>query len=202
MSLVRFYILILSLLFPSILFAQYNWKLEKNKEGIKVYTSDIAHSSFKAVKVECTFSGTYSKLISILTNVNAFHEWIYNNKSVKLLKQNSPLDFIYYSETHMPFPLSNRDLVIHMKIRTDSLPKFLYITGNLVTDMVPEIPTRVRVPRYVANWRVTMPSAGTLQINYILEIDPGGSLPAWAANIFAEKGPFGTFLKLSERLRR
>ncbi len=202
MSRLSFNIILFLTLLPALSFAQYNWKLEKSNNTIKVYTSDIAHSSFKAVKVECTFNGTYTKLISILSNVNAFHEWIYNNKSVKLLKQNSPLDFIYYSETHMPFPLSNRDLVIHMKIRTDSLPKFLYISGNLVTDMVPEIPMRVRVPRYVANWKVTMPSASTVQINYILEIDPGGTLPAWAANIFAEKGPFATFTKLEERMRK
>ena len=52
-----------------------------------------------------------------------------------------------------------------------------------------------------ANWKVTMPTASTIQINYILEIDPGGTLPAWAANIFAEKGPFATFTKLGERLR-
>ena len=187
---------------PAISNSQYNWKLEKDKDGIKVYTSDVANSSFKVVKVECVFTGTYAKLISILSNVSRFDEWIYKNKTSKVIKQNSPLDFIYYSETHMPFPLSNRDVVIHMKLRTDSLPKFLSISGSLVTDMVPEIPTRVRVPRYNASWKVTMPNATTLKINYILEIDPGGALPAWAANIFAEKGPFETFNKLGELLRK
>ncbi len=198
----RPYLILLALLIPSLSFAQYNWKVEKDKDGIKIYTSDVPGSSFKAVKVDCTFSGTYAKLIAILTNVASFNEWIYNNKTSKLLKQNSPLDFIYYSETHMPFPLSNRDLVVRMKFNTDSLPKFLSINGSAVKDMVPEIPTRVRVTRYAANWRVTMPTPNTIHINYIIEIDPGGTLPAWAANIFAEKGPFGTFSKLSERLRR
>ena len=72
---------------PAISYSQYNWKLEKDKDGIKVYTSDVANSSFKIVKVECLFSGTYAKLISILSNVSQFDEWIYKNKTSKVIKR-------------------------------------------------------------------------------------------------------------------
>ena len=188
------------LLIPSS--AQYNWKLEKQKDGISVYLSDVQGSSFKAVKVECTLTGTYAKLISLLTNVSQFSKWIYNNKSSKLLKQNTPLDFIYYSETHMPWPLSNRDAVIHLQIKTDSLPRFLSITGNGEPDLFPRMISRVRVPHYKANWKVTMPTAKTIQISYLLEIDPGGSIPAWIANSFADKGPYGTFSNIAEQLKK
>ncbi len=188
------------LLIPSS--AQYNWKLEKQKDGISVYLSDVQGSSFKAVKVECTLTGTYAKLISLLTNVSQFSKWIYNNKSSNLLKQNTPLDFIYYSETHMPWPLSNRDAVIHLQIKTDSLPRFLSITGNGEPDLFPRMISRVRVPHYKANWKVTMPTAKTIQISYLLEIDPGGSIPAWIANSFADKGPYGTFSNIAEQLKK
>ncbi len=182
--------------------AQYNWKLEKQKNGISVYLSDVAGSDFKAVKVECTLTGTFAKLIALLTNVSKFNTWIYNNKTSNLLKQNSPLDFIYYSETRMPWPLSNRDVIIHLQIKTDSLPRFLTIRGEDEPDFLPKIMTRVRVPHYKANWKVTMPTANTIRINYLLEIDPGGSIPAWIANSFADKGPFGTFSNLAEQLKK
>jgi hypothetical protein len=180
--------------------AQYNWKLEKEKNGIKIFISEIPNSSFKAVKVECTIKGTYNKLISLLTDVKGFEDWIYNNKRSVLIKKNSPLDFIYYSETHMPWPISNRDAVIHLRIRTDSLPKFLFITGDSEPGLLPEVPARVRVPYYTARWKVTMPAAGTLRIFYTVEFDPGGNIPAWAANMFADKGPYGSFSKLAEKL--
>ena len=180
--------------------AQYNWKLEKQKDGISVYLSDVTGSSFKAVKVECTFPGNYAKLIALLTNVSQFTKWIYNNRTSSLLKQNAPLDFIYYSETHLPWPLSNRDAIIHMQIKTDSLPRFLTITGRGEPDFLPPIITRVRVPHYKANWKVTMPTANSIQISYLLEIDPGGSIPAWIANSFADKGPFETFSNIAEQM--
>lgn len=183
-------------------FAQYNWKLEKQKNGISVFLSDVANSSFKAVKVECTLTGTYAKLIALLTNVSNLSTWIYNNKSSRMLQKNSPLDYIYHSETYMPWPLSNRDAVIHFRIKTDSLPKFLSISGSGEPKFTPNISGKVRVPHYKASWKVTMPTSKTIQISYFLEIDPGGSIPAWLANSFAEKGPYGTFSNLAEQLKK
>lgn len=181
--------------------AQYNWKLSKSKNGINVYTSDVGNSSFKAVKVDCTLPGNYNKLISLLTHVEGFSSWIYNNKRSQLLKKNSQYDFIYYSETSMPFPFDNRDVVIRMQIRTDSLPRFLTIQGSNQKDYLPEVPGRERIPHYKASWKVTMPTASTIHISYLLEVDPGGRLPAWLANSFADKGPYHTFYNLSEKLR-
>jgi START domain len=181
--------------------AQFNWELEKQKNGISIYLSDMPGSVYKAVKVECTLTGTYAKLVALLTNVSQFNKWIYNTKASWIVKQKTPLDFIYYSETHMPWPLSNRDAIIHMKIKTDSLPRFLIISGTGEPDLFPHIFTKVRVSYYKASWKVTMPTTKTIQISYILEIDPGGDIPAWIANSFADKGPFGTFTNLAERLK-
>lgn len=182
--------------------AQYNWKPGKSKNGISVYTSDVAGSSFKAVKVDCTLTGTFTKLISILSNVADFSDWIYNNKTSKLLKSYSPHDFLYYSETSMPFPFNNRDVIIRMQLNTDSLPKFMTINGYNVDGVITEIPGRERIPHYSASWKVTMPTSNTLHITYILEVDPGGNLPAWLANSFIEKGPYGTFSNLADRLKK
>ena len=182
--------------------AQYNWKLEKQKNGISVYLSDVANSSFKAVKVECTLTGTYTKLIAVLTNIANLSNWIYNNKFSKILQKISPLEYIYHSETHMPWPLTNRDAIIHLRLKTDSLPKFLSITGSGEPNFIPNISGKVRVPHYKASWKVTMPTSKTIQISYFLEIDPGGSIPAWLANSFAEKGPYGTFSNLAEQLKK
>lgn len=182
--------------------AQYNWELEKEKDGISVYLSDVPGSAYKAVKVECTLTGTYAKLVALLTNVSQFNKWIYNTKTSRILKENTPLDFIYYSETHMPWPLSNRDAIIHMRIKTDSLPRFLIINGTGEPDLFPEIFGMVRVTQYKASWKVTMPTPKTIQISYILELDPGGNIPAWIANSFADKGPLGTFSNLAEKLKK
>jgi hypothetical protein len=182
--------------------SQSNWNLQKDKDGIKVYTAESPQSSFKIIRVEATLDGNYTKLVSILTNVDRFSEWIYRNKFCKLFKKFSALDFIYYSEIEMPWPVSNRDVLIHLQIKTDSLPRFMTVTGRGEKGHLPEIPTKVRVPSYNASWKITSPAPNKLHIIYTLELDPGGSLPAWLVNSFAEKGPFGTFSNLADLLRK
>ena len=182
--------------------SQYSWKLEKNKEGIMVYTSPSPNSSYKAVRVECTFPGTYNKLISILNDVPKFEDWIYHNKRAFLIKKNSIHDFTYYSETSMPWPLDNRDVVLRLTINTDSLPKFLLINGQHQENILPKVPFMVRVPKYTATWKVTMPAPNQLHISYILDVNPGGSIPTAVVNMFVDKGPYETFRNLSEELRK
>ncbi len=185
-----------------ILTGQYNWKLSKDKDGIKVYQSDLQHSSYNAIKVECTLEGNYDKLIGILKNVNGQKDWVYQNKTSYILKQVNPYEFFYYTEASLPWPMSNRDAVVHLKMDRDSLNRFLTITSVSVPDYISEKSGKVRVTRSTISWNVTMPATNKINIVYIFEAEPGGSIPAWVANAFVEKGPYETFKKLAELLRR
>jgi len=181
---------------------QYSWKLSKEKDGIKVYQSESPHSNYKSIKVECVLEGTYDRLITVLNDVTQQKHWVYNNKSSSLLKRISPNEFYYYSETTLPWPMSNRDAVVHFKMQKDSLDRFLKITAISDPDFIPEKSGKVRVPRSDISWHVTMPSAKTINIVYIFDAEPGGSVPAWMANMFTDKGPYESFKKLSEILKR
>lgn len=178
-------------------YSQYNWKLSKNRDGIKVYESETKNSDFKSIKVECVIKGTYDKLIALLNDVSRHKEWIYNSKTSSILKKNSSYDFYYYTEAHIPWPMSNRDAVIHLTMTRDSLDRFLKITAIGMPTYIPEKSGKVRVSRSLVNWHVTMPSSTYLSIVYTFEADPGGSMPAWLANMFADKGPYESFKKLA-----
>src|SRR5262245_36879308 len=79
--------------------SQYNWKLSKDKDGIKIYESESKASYFKSIKVECVLAGTFDKLISLLNDVSRHKEWVYNSKTSVILKRSSSYDFYYYTET-------------------------------------------------------------------------------------------------------
>ena len=186
----------------SAVIGQYNWKLSKDQGGIKVYQSEVSHSKFKNIKVECTLEGTFDKLMSVLNDVTNQKEWVYNNISSAILQRISANEFYYYSKTHLPWPMTNRDAIVHLKMDKDSLNRFLKISAVSVPGYAPEKSGMVRVPRSNISWYVTMPSAKTISIVYIFDAEPGGSLPAWVVNMFTDKGPYESFKKLSELLKR
>ncbi len=186
---------------PLLMAAQYTWELEKNKNGIQVYSSEVSYSAFRATKVECTFEGNYEKLIAVISDIDGMTDWVFKSYSCEILESYSPLDVLYVTITDMPWPMSNRESVIHMQIQTDSLPEFMTIIGTEADEPHPLTTGLERVSNYKAIWKVTMPEEGKLSIEYILELNPGGGIPPWMANIMVEKGPYETFLGLSEKLK-
>jgi len=183
-------------------FGQAAWKLTKNKDGIQVYQRDIKGSNFQSIKVECTMPGNFDKLIALINNVANYKDWVYNNKTASLLKRVSAYDFYYYTEAFLPWPLDNRDAVMHTKITRDTLDRFLRINSVAVPNYIAVKDGKIRIHRSDINWHVTRPSTNTIHVVYTFETDPGGNVPAWLVNSFADKGPFESFKKLGELLKK
>jgi len=177
--------------------AQYQWKLSKDEDGIKVYLSTVPASALKAIKVECTLDGTIDKLIGVIQNVPMQKDWVYKNETAYVIKKINADDFYYYTEASIPWPLTNRDAVVHLKIINDILANLLTITEISDPHYIPEKKGKVRVPSSSVRWLVTSAGPGKISIVYTFEADPGGSLPAWLVNMFAEKGPYQSFKKLA-----
>jgi len=135
-------------------------------------------------------------------DVEHLKDWVYNTKLSYLIKRISPLEIYYYTETYIPWPMSNRDVVVHLRIMKDSLQRFMRVTSINENRFVPEKDGKVRVVYSSINWYVTMPTPRTISVIYTFEADPGGSLPAWLVNSFADKGPYESFKKLSEILKK
>jgi hypothetical protein len=199
---VKISLLIFFLLCVSSGFGQVNWKLTKDKDGIKVYQRDARNSSFKSIKVECTLPGNFDKLVSIINNVGQYKDWVYHNKAASFLKRVNTYDFYYYTEAYLPWPLDNRDAVMHTRITKDSLNRFLKISSVATPNYIAQKKDKVRIRQSDINWYVTQPSSKMIHVVYTFETDPGGSVPSWLVNSFAEKGPYESFKKLGELLKK
>ncbi len=178
--------------------AETAWELKKDKDGIKVYTGSIPNSNIKAVKVVCIVNASLSQLTALLLDTKAHEQWVYNTKTSYLVKQVSSAHWLYYSEVNMPWPLTNRDVVVDINITQQPATKIMYVSANTAEHYLPVNTDKVRVPLSKVNWIVTPMGNNQLSIEYIGQADPGGDLPAWLVNSFSTKGPFETFKKLKE----
>ena len=182
--------------------AQKNWTLKLDKENIKVYTKTQENSNLKAIRVGCELNTTLTRLTAVVLDASAGAEWVYSTKSSTLLKQISPSELIYHSEVSLPWPFSNRDFVAHLIARQDPATKIVTIDGPVDPHYIPEKKGIVRVEKSFGKWIISPRAPNLVHLEYTLETDPGGSIPAWLVNLFVTKGPFETFKKLKEQLNK
>ncbi|HEX8461864.1 MAG TPA: START domain-containing protein [Segetibacter sp.] len=183
-------------------FSQVKWSLEKDKNGIKVFTSKAETAKYKSVRVEAVMAGNLDKLVKLLLDAGSNKEWIYRTNNSYQIKKLGPTEVLSYTETSVPWPASNRDIPLHMSLTRDVKNNTLKVTAVGAPKAIPEKKGIVRIPYFNSWWDVKFDGKNTLRIVYFLEVDPGGSVPATITNMFAAKGPFETFNSLAEILKK
>ncbi|GAB2963901.1 START domain-containing protein [Hymenobacter coalescens] len=181
--------------------ARENWRLETNKDGIKVYSRHSPGSRFKEIRVHCEMPGTLSQLVALYTDVDNYTQVISNTKRAHLLRRVSETELFYYIESQMPRPVANRDLVMRLQFAYSPVDKLLVIHTNSVNGMVAPQPDLVRVPSWTGQWTVRQVTDSRLQIDYTFRVDPGGELPTWLINMIAPVAPYSSFMKLRNGLQ-
>lgn len=177
------------------------WELKSQEEGIKVYTRPVENSAIKAIKVECRVEASISQLTAVLLDIPASDEWVYSTKFCHVQKMLSPNELIYHSEIDVPWPVSNRDFVVRIKLEQDSATKTLTVSGENLPQYLNEQEGVVRIMHTVSHWSAT-PRENFVDIVFTLHVDPGGLIPAWLINLFATRGPLETFRNLRNQVKK
>jgi hypothetical protein len=179
--------------------AQGKWELKKNENGIEVFTRKAATGNLKELRVLCELDATKAQLISTLQDINNYNAWVYCNKKSNILKTISPEKIIYYTQTHLPWPLKDRDLIVELNINPS--PDILNVQVKSLPDYLPKNSNYIRVPYSLAMWKVTQTPNNKLKVDYTFSVDPGGSIPPWIVNATLTVGPYNSFMKLREVLK-
>ena len=177
-----------------------NWVFVKEQDGIKIFSRHSDHSKFDDIKVETNFPGNLSQLAAILVDFAKYPEWAYATKTCVLIKKINNNDFIYYSEIEVPWPSANRDLYAHCIVTSNPASHSFRLIAEAIKDYAPVKKDIVRVPLSKGSWNVSAISDKMIHVEYILELDPGGTVPAWLLNLFSTKGPMETFANLKKKM--
>jgi hypothetical protein len=189
-------------LFSAACFSQNDWALKLDKEGIKIYTKNSGSSPFKSVKTVCTVDAPLSVLTAVLLDINGSKDWVYATKICTVLKQPSPSEVIYYSELNVPWPADNRDFIVHLKVTQDANTKVVTVDGENKPAWLPKKKNIVRIQHCYSKWIIEPLPNGQVKIEYVLQVNPGGMVPAWLINLFATRGPFESFKKLQAQVKK
>ncbi len=175
------------------------WILKNEKDAVKVYyrkTADIYE-----LKLTTSIKVSLSGIAHLLDEVEDYSVWGYKVSEARLLKRVSPTELYYYSRIDFPWPMSDRDVILHTKMEQDLHNNSIRSISTSVPDYIPPVKDVIRVHKANTQWTVVPGNGGWLYLEYYLYSDPGGSLPDWAINMALDVGPRETIKRMREILK-
>ncbi len=171
---------------------QNEWVLKKQGNGVTVYSRGVESSEIKELRAVTQLKTSMSSIIALLNDKESYPQWVYKCGKANTLKEVSEQEAICYQNVLAPWPLDNRDIVIHVKASQDAITKIVYQSSISKPDYIPRAEHHVRITLFNASWTLTPLKNGMVNCEYQLLFDPGGNIPIWMVNIAAVDGPYET----------
>lgn len=180
--------------------AQNKCELKKDKDNIKVYSCKTKDSKYKTVRAEFELNASIEEYVAVVTDVGNYKDWHYRTVNPRLLDKISDKELIYYTQVGAPWPVSNRDLILRLKLDQNMTTKALTVTLESIADYLPAVKDVVRVAASYSKMTLTPIENSKLKVEYFIKVDPGGKIPAWVVNLVSTQAPYETFKNLMDRL--
>ena len=176
--------------------AQQDCKLKKDQDSIKVYTCHTDTSRYKSIVAEFDLHSTLDQLGQVILDIPGYTRWQYNTIEAKPIKIISGSEQIYRTVIAAPWPVTNRDMVVNIKIKYDQSNHGMMITTESKAGIIPVAEGFVRVPSSRGIWTVRQKNKNQLHVRFTMQIDPGGIVPAWIVNWVCAQAPYQSFKNL------
>lgn len=173
------------------------WKLKRNKDGVAVYTRKLDDSQILEYKVLTTINTDLKSFIEIITNTNEYIKWQKNLESASTLLVINKYEFYNYITADMPWPIEDRDMVVHVKYEVDYEKGECFAYSETIPDYIKFSKDYKRLTNGKGKWVIKQVD-DYLQVMYTFAGDPGLPVPAFIINMFLVEGPFITFCNLKE----
>ncbi|WP_172649491.1 START domain-containing protein [Thiolapillus brandeum] len=184
------------------LMAAADWDLEKDKDGIRVYTQAVKTSAIRRFKVEMTLPVTLDRVLAVFDDFKRYPEWKFKVNRSGVLAQPDESSWYHYQDLSMPFPLEDRMFVMRSRllpqgrnkvvIETRATPEYCRKRQQKICAAINRF-DGLLVQEAQGRHELEQLANGSTRITWIQHAEPGGSLPDWLVNALLVDGPWETF---------
>lgn len=180
---------------------EYNWEVKRDKDNIKIFTSEVFGSPYRAVRGEMIIKGTVPALVALIDDLPNCPNWADLCKESRLVKSISESEKFIYVYNDTPFPVKDRDIVVHVfwsKEQESGKVSMLSSATNteVSAELEPISNTAIRLNNAVSQWHFTPLENGDVLVENFAHINPNGPTPAWLTNLLLVESPFKTMTNM------
>ncbi len=173
------------------------WTQRKAEDGVTISSRPSPGSPINDIRSETRMKTSMDSIISLMRDYSARPRWDSMCGEIKVLKQEAAAETVYV-HMKMPWPVSDRDLVMRVEWKQDPVTGVVSQHAYGVPEAAPPHEGRVRMASFTNDWTFTPMSDGTIAIDSIAHADPGGPLPTWMINKLSADAPLQAMKKMKD----
>jgi hypothetical protein len=170
------------------------WALQQDDGRIQVFTRPVAGSPFLEVKATALINAPIADIASKMGDGEGCVEWREMCKSSEVLSVPSDTERYVYMVLDMPWPVADRDMVMHSIADVDTAAKTVTVQLQNASSKHPE----QDYVRAISNGQYQIHALGEEQVEftYIMHTDLGGDLSADLINPRVVESTYADMKKL------
>lgn len=183
--------------------AENNWNLIKDKKGIQIYSRPNPGSQIKEFMGTTVMNVGIEVVLGLLRDPGDQPKWMDRCAEGRMVKKFNEFEFIIYNVTDLPWPMSDRDVVIRQSTRVDKKGRVITKFSSTPDDAtwVPRSEETVRMMNLKGSWTLESLDINITKVTYVIKTDIGGSIPKWMANYASRFIPFNTLASIKELVK-
>ena len=181
------------------LFAQEQWALVQNEEGVTIYSrkiADHAESEFKGIS---TINQPVEVVGAVLADIPAYTQLFYNCRYARKLqhKMSSDHNFLLYMVIETPWPLWDRDIIYFARTTIDIGSERILIQSKALGEpIVPIRKDHVRITDSELQWILERFDSIRTKVTFTKRTNAGGSLGGYLSDVGCRKTIFHSLINL------
>lgn len=176
------------------------WEYKGEQEGIKIYhqkTPGLLH-----IKLSTSVKAPLSGIAALFSDVDNYKDWGYKVSHSRLLKRVSSTELWYYAKFDFPWPLDDRDIILHSKMEQDPNTLQIRITNTPYPTYLPENKGVMRMKNTTTRWLFVPGEDGWVYVEQQISTDSANDMPEWLVKMTADTGPRETAKAVRKILRQ
>ena len=175
------------------------WVLQSEKNGIRIYTQDVAGTRFRKVRGIADIQAPKAQVLRVLADFDNYHLW--NEHITESHKMSSPDDttHLVYTMEDAPWPVQDRYHVSRFIISNSDRESL--ITFESIPDFLEKRSDAIEMKNQKGFWKITPNENGGCRVEFFMDRNPGGYVPAWLVNYMIVETPFKTLQNLLELIQ-
>lgn len=195
-------LLLLVLLLPAAALAadadqDVDWKLVSRNDGIMIYMAQLPDERLKTFRGVTTMQiDDFSAIAAFMDDYQFVASWMHMVSTVDGISRTSPDNRLVYVTTRLPWPVSDRDVVLHVGINQDPATYAVRLPFHDVKNIRPPEDGYVRMPQMSGFYLFKPLAPGQVEVTLQVIVDPGGYIPGWIANLIMRDIPYYSLKRL------